>query len=336
MLDLADYQLQFRRGPARSSIGNVSVGTNRYLLSSFGSRGVSAGVQLFPALSIEAAAVNGTNVVGWNNLLGVAEQDHRMLSTGLSLEVVPSRPGAIHVDVQALDGSLLPRTGYTAGAVTDAERSHGYGVQVNLADATQRVRFGGGVTTSSFRNPVDPLLSGDTTIVNVRQETRQARFSELVFQLLRDVTVVGATRASLATTLRHERVDPLYRSVGAYVQGDQQQDAAELTASMGALAVQGSYGRSRDNLADVPSILTTRTRRRTLALAAPLHGLLGISPLVWLPVATFAWEGTRQAGDNIPLDADFSATHVPDQFNRVRSASLSWSPAHMSIALPME
>lgn len=331
-VDLSDYQVQLRRGGARAAIGNISVGANRYLLSGFGSRGVTAGVQLHPAVSIEASAVNGTNVVGWDNLLGVSDGDHRMLSTGIALEFIPSRPGALHVDVQALDGSLLPRTGYTQGAVTDAERSRGYGWQVSMSDPQQRVRLGAGVSQSRFRNPSDPLLAGDTTIVAVRSERRQARYGELGLQLLRDVKVIGSTRASLGATARHERIDPLYRSVGAWVQGDQQQDGADLTATIGALSIQGAYSRGRDNLADIPSILTTHTTRRALTLAAPIGGLLGLGSRAWLPVAGFAWEGTAQAGDGVPVNSDFQATHVPDQFNRVRSASLAWSPTRFSLS----
>ncbi|MBK7831188.1 MAG: hypothetical protein IPJ56_02255 [Gemmatimonadetes bacterium] len=92
-LDLADYRLQLSRGPIRAAVGNLSVGTNRYLLSGFGSRGASAAVQLHRAVAIDAAAVNGTNVVGWDNVFGLAESDHRLVSTGLNVELIPSRPG---------------------------------------------------------------------------------------------------------------------------------------------------------------------------------------------------------------------------------------------------
>ena len=331
-LDLADYRLQLSRGPVRAAVGNVSVGANRYLLSGFGSRGASAAVQLHRAVAIDAAAVNGTNVVGWDNVFGLAESDHRLVSTALNVELIPSRPGAVHMDVTALDGSILPRTGFTQGAVTDAERSRGYGVQVSMSDAAQRLRFAGGVTQSRFRNPADPLLAGDTTIVAVRSEARSARFGELGIQVLRERRLTDSLRVSLAATVRHERVDPLYRSVGAFVQGDQQQDGGDLTGTFGPLSVQGAITRSRDNLADVPSILTTRTRRRSLTLAAPLSGLLGLSSRPWLPVATFGWEGTGQAGDGIPVNSDFAATHVPDQFSRVRNTSLTWSLARLNIA----
>ncbi|HEX4936297.1 MAG TPA: hypothetical protein VFV33_24115, partial [Gemmatimonadaceae bacterium] len=155
---------------------------------------------------------------------------------------------------------------------------------------------------------------------------------ELGLQLLRDLKLVGATRASLQATARHERIDPLYRSVGAFVQGDQQQDGGDLTATIGALSVQGGYSRGRDNLAEIPSILTTRTRRRAVNLAAPLGGLLGLGARAWLPVASFAWEGTAQAGDGIPVGGTYQATHIPNQFNRVRTASLSWSPTRFSLS----
>ncbi len=331
-LDLSDYQLSLHRGPVLAAVGNLSVGRNRYLLAGFGSRGASMGVQLHRAVALEASAVNGTNVVGWENPLGVSQGDHRMLSAGLALELVPSRPGTFHVDVQALDGALLPRTGYTQGAVTDAERSRGVGVQVTATDPSQRLRFGAGVTESRFRNPADPLLAGDTTIIATRAERRQARFGEFGVQLLRDVALLPRVRTSLGLTARHERIDPLYRSVGAYVQGDQQVDGGDVTASVGALAVQAGYSRGRDNLAGIPSILTTRTTRRILSLAAPVHGVLGLAARAWLPAASFAWEGTAQAGDGVPVNSDFQPTHVPDQYNRARTATLTWSSARMNVA----
>ena len=331
-LDLTDYRMQMNRGPVSVAVGNLSVGTNRYLLSGYGSRGVSASTRLRPGVSVEAAAVNGTNVVGWDNPLGLSERDHRMLTTGVGIEFAPDRPGALHVELQALDGAVLPRAGFTQGAVTDAERSRGFGVQVSLSDASQRVRITGGMARSRFRNPADPLLAGDTTLVPVDAETRTARHGEVGLALLRDVRLLGPIRTTLSATARHERVDPLYRSVGAFVQGDVQQNAAEVTGTIGPLAIQTALSSGRDNLADIPSILTTRTVRRTLSLAAPVHGLFGLAPRTWLPLATFAWEGTSQSGDIVPVNGDFAATHVPDQYNRLRTASLSWSPQRMSLA----
>jgi hypothetical protein len=331
-LDLTDYRMQVLRGPVRVAVGNLSVGANPYLLSGFGSRGITASAQVRRGIAIETGVLNGTNVVGWDNLLGVSNGDHRMLTAGVDLELVPGRPGAFEVDIQALEGAVLPRTSYTQGAVTDAERSRGYGVQLRLSNASQRIRLAGGITRSRFRNPNDPLLQGDTTLVPVRSETRAARSGELGIDLLRELRLFRSTRASLGATARHERIDPLFRSVGAFVQGDMQQNTAELNGTVGALVFQGVIARGRDNLANIPSILTTHTTRRALSLAAPIHGLLGMTARAWLPLATFRWEGTIQAGDAVPVNGDFAATHVPDQYNRLRAASLSWSPDRFQIA----
>jgi hypothetical protein len=135
----------------------------------------------------------------------------------------------------------------------------------------------------------------------------------------------GRTRVALGTTLRHERVDPLYRSVGAHVGADLRQDGAELVGTLGAVAVQGAASRGRDNLAGIASILTTRTDRRAVNVAAPMAGLLGLKTNHWLPAATFVWERTTQAGDGIPVNGDFSASHVPAQWSYMRSASLTWT-----------
>ena len=72
-----------------------------------------------------------------------------------------------------------------------------------------------------------------------------------------------AIAASLGVTGRHERVDPLYRSVGTFVAADQEQNAVELTSSLGALSLQGAATSARDNLGAIASILTTRTRSTT-------------------------------------------------------------------------
>lgn len=323
-LDLTDYRLQLNRGGVRAAVGNVTAGANRYLLSGFASRGVTAGAQWGRVLTVDAAMTGGSSVVGWDNPLGVGQPDHRLTSTTLGLELIPARPGAIHVDLTGLEGAVLPRTGVTQGAVTDAERSHGYGVQVTAADAAQRLRFSGGLARSRFTNPADPTL-GPAGVVPVTAVARTARFGELVFQAIPERLVRGRTRAALGTTLRYERVDPLYRSVGAYVGADVQQEGAEFTGMLGALALQGAASRGRDNLAGLTSVLTTRTGRRAIHAAAPVAGLLGVAPRSWLPAATFAWERTTQVGDGVPDNGDFAPSHVPAQWSYQRAATLTWT-----------
>ena len=331
-VDLSDYRVNLERGRSRLTIGNNSVGSNRYLLSGFSSRGLAAALGIGSIATFDAALMNGTSVVGWSNPFGLQEPEHRIGTSTLALELLPSRPGAFHVDISGMSGSVLPLTSFNQGAATDAEESHGVGVQVQTSDPGQRIRLTAGVARSRFVNPVDPLLSGDTTVVAVRPSTRTARFGEVGVQLLRSLTITPSVKADLSATLRHERVDPLYRSVGAGVQSDIENNGLDVTGSLGALSLQAALARSRDNLDDLASVLTTRNRSTTLGAALPLSALLRADAGVWYwPTLTVNSQRNHQYGEGVPTNADFTATHVPDQLSTNWSASSAWTGSKWSL-----
>jgi hypothetical protein len=271
-------------------------------------------------------------MVGWSNLTGLADANHRIGLAALGVQLIPSRPGAIQLDVTAVDGSVRPVAGFNQGAATDAEESRGFGVSVAASDARQRVRISAGISRSRFVNPTDPLLFGDSAIVAVRATTREARFGELSLRLLDNAKLSAAIPVSVAVTARHERVDPLYRSVGAFVAADQQNNGVELAGSLGALAVQAAATSGRDNLGDIASILTTRTRGTSWSGSVPLNSLFGAAPAWPWPAASFAWQRTRQFGDGVPVGGDFQPTHVPDQVSINRIASLAWTAGATSVS----
>ncbi len=332
-VDLSDYRIEVASGGARMALGNVTAGSNRLLLNGFGSRGLTAGVALGQVVSVDAALVNGSNVVGWSNLTGLGESDHRIAVGTLRLDLAPKRPGGFQVGLTGLDGSVLPATGYAQGAATDAETSRGVGFEMAASDAANRIRFSGGIARSRFVNPGDPLLFGDTAIVAVRPDTRTARFGELGLRVVEGRRVAGVSGVSLGAVFRHERVDPLYRSVGGSVRSDVRHEAVDLTGAVGALSWQASLAAGRDNLDRIPSILTSRTRTRSVTLAAPLAGLLGVATAPWyLPALSYAWQRTRQWGEGIPNNGDFSASHVPDQWSTSQSGSATWTAARWNLA----
>ncbi|MFL5582750.1 MAG: hypothetical protein ACJ8AO_20490, partial [Gemmatimonadaceae bacterium] len=323
-LDLADYKVELKRGRASLGMGTQSIGINPYLASGFASRGVTLG--LGGPLSLALSAVSGTNVVGWDNLTGLAEPQHRIGTASLGVELVPARPGAVHLDVMYLDGSLLPRSSATQGAVTDAERSRGGGLQLSASTPSQRVRVAGGWARSRFDNPTDSLLSRGADLVPVRAESRDARFAELGVGLLQNARLRPLPALSLAATARHERVDPNYRSVAGAAQADVQRSALDLTGAFGALAAQGSFTRANDNLARIVSILRTYTRTGAGTLTLPVAAALGrTAGAVWWPTLTAAHAATHQWGAGVPIEGDFAATHVPDQASTVSSAAAQWS-----------
>ena len=332
-VDLSDYRLQLSRRSARVTLGHVSVGSNRYLMSGFSSRGLAAGFPLGSGATLDLGLVRGSSVVGWNNLVGLMEPSHRIAVGTLGIELFPKRPGGLHLDFSGVDGSVLPQSGYNQGSATDAEESRGFGVQVAASDAKDRIRFSGGVARSRFVNPGDPLLFGDTTVVAVAPTNRTARYGELGLQLVRGMALGKTTEASLAATVRHERVDPLFRSVGGSPQSDVQNDGVEVTGAIGPLSFQASATAARDNLGAIASILTSRTSTRGLNLAAPLGAILGARPTAWyLPALTYSWQRTRQYGEGVPTNGDFTAGHVPDQWSHAQAGSAAWTGTRWSLA----
>ena len=329
-VDLADYRIQGSRPGLDFVIGHQTVGQHRFLINGFGSRGIGSTVRLGPLLTLDASLLNGSSISGWSNPVGIARPLHRVGTAGIAVELRPSRPGAAQLHLSAISGSLLPQAGFSQAAATDAEQSRGGGVRFVGSDVNQRVRFEAGYARSRFTNPFDPLLAGDETLVPVRAETRAARYGELTVDLLRNAAVFRGVAASLSTTLRHERIDPLYRSVGAFVQSDRDANGLDITGGIGPLALRGAITRGRDNLQNVPSVLTTETRGGSFAAVLPLSSLVNGSPS-YLPTASYSNEITRQAGTNVPVNGGFEASHVPDQANVNATMNLNWNVRGFSV-----
>ncbi|MDZ7632116.1 MAG: hypothetical protein U5K74_12430 [Gemmatimonadaceae bacterium] len=196
LVDLASYTLQIARGPVALSAGHLSLGRDRLLVNQFRSRGVAASIAMGRVAQLDLASAAGSELVGWDDPLGVARPSHRMQTATLALEAVPSQPGLVRAEVSALTGSLQPITGFTQGAVTDREVSRGFGSSVVAALPSQRVRLSLGVAQSRFDNPADRLLSGDSPIVPVQASTRWARYGDITLDVLRQRQLLG-TSASL-------------------------------------------------------------------------------------------------------------------------------------------
>lgn len=324
-VDLADYVVTVTGPRTRLALGHVTLGNHRHLASGFGSRGLTVASTVGPA-TLSLGAVNGTSVVGWDNFVGLDRSSHRVTAAELAAELVPRRPGALKATVSMLDGSLLPEQSFTQGAVVDAERSKGFGVQVAGKTAGERVTIAAGYAQSRFLNPSrDPELLGDSSIVPVAAETRRARYADVALALIREANLANVGAINLATGYRHERIDPLYRSAATSVQADRQQHVYDVTGSAGVVAVQVAHTRSRDNLDDLPSVLRTATRQSTLiaAVALPTTQRLGRAAQ-YFPTLTLNLGWGRQVASPAPTNGDFRAQDLPDQTNEQRELGAQW------------
>jgi len=328
LVDLSNYSLRLERLDDQRTyfeLGHVSHGQHRHLMNGFGSRGAILGAPLGAYGAARFAALSGTNIVGWNNITGLGRSNHRILAAGMAWQLLPSRPGGLTVDLDYVDGSLLPQSAFNTASITDAETSRSWGIRTSGSTPSGRARFDAGFARSRFHNPFDPTLAFGIDVVPVQEEERDARYADLYLDLVQN-RMVGKHAASLSLALRHERVDPQYRTVAAAVQSDIDQNVVEMTGFLGPLQVQLGHSRSEDNLDDIPSVLTTRTRRSNAGVGLALGGLFENAggAATWLPVLGYNFDRVHQFGTGVPVNSGFSESHVPDHIGERHGVNLNW------------
>jgi hypothetical protein len=334
MLDLSDYLIGIRSPGVELNLGHVSFGNSRHLASNFAARGSTLSYT-HGATTLSVGALNGSSQVGWDDLIGMERPTDRVFGAAIGHELLAAHPGALRLDVNLIDGSKQPRSSFTQAAVVDAEQSDGGSMQLSAALPNQRLRFSGGVTRSRFQNPArDAELLGGVVTKRPTPVTRGARFVEASAVVLQNTNVPLAGTANLTLGFRDERVDPLFRSVAAQPIADHQQDAADVTMSLGAITVQASQGWNRDNLGRVQSILTTLSNVSTATIAVPIAGLAGLqSHAAFLPTFTIALNRTHQFADGVPVNGAFRPTDLPDQVSNIGDFAAQWQVGQLRLTL---
>jgi hypothetical protein len=329
-LDLSSYVMNFQVKKMKVVLGHHSYGTNRYLIDGFSSRGLDVTVPIGSRFDLSFNATNGTSIVGWNNFSGLSKQKHKIFAGTLGYELFPKHPGWLRLEAGVLHGSLLPLNNYNQRNLTDAETSNGSGARIVATDSRGRLRVDAGYGRSRFDNPVDPLLSQGFSIVPVRETTRNAQYLDLSYQILKDHELTKDRKVNLLFTFRHNRVEPLFRSVALFTQADRAENQIELSGSIGDITGSVGYNRLNDNLDDIPSILKTLTRRSGFTLGVPLTSVFrtanGFSK--WLPKFSYRYDRTHAFGAFLPINSDFALTHVPDQDSTNQSFNAEWQQEH--------
>jgi hypothetical protein len=329
-VDLSSYLLEARTGRTALSLGHFSLGRERHLLNGFVSRGVSASTALGTFADFSAAVVNGTNIVGWDNLTGLDNPNHRVYSGTLGLEILPSTPGVVRVEASYVHGSQLPISNFNQGQITDAEKSEGGAIRLQLADPGRSITLDAGIAKTRFTNPQIPFASQAFDVVPTQPTTRLARYADVSWDIFRNEMLLGALPARLNLGFRHEHVDPLYRAVGASVRSDILQNAYEAHGGIGPVQVDMTHLRSEDNLADLPSVLKSKTRQTgATALFSPL-AMPGELPF-WLPMLSYGVNSTHQFGVSTPINSDFTPTRVPDQVTTSQTAGIEWQITNLRV-----
>jgi hypothetical protein len=362
-IDLSSYSMQFQQGTRKFTVGHSSFGAQRHLINNFSSRGMTVAAPLGPHADISLMTMNSANVVGFDNFFGLDNRRHRMHSAVLGLEAFKSRPGGLRFEAGALDAWFTSnRQNFNQSNINDAERNRGFSARLLAKNKSERARLDGGFTRSYFYNPDDPLLNQGAAVQSSRAETRSARYVDAGYDLFKDFVFKRAPASSgadgaqtapaqqdasqpavepkkfnLTVNFRHERVDPLFRSIGASTQADLFRNEAEFVGSYGELNFTAAHTRFNDNLAGIRTILRTNTRRAAFAINTPLQGLFsGVPPTEpnpFLPRVGYTFERVHASADFIPLGGGFDQPGaIPDQANIVQSFTAEWQIKEIKLA----
>ncbi len=325
-IDLSSYLIEFGKGRFKVNLGHVSFGSNRHLISSFSSRGISATIPLGKQNEVILSAANGTSVVGYDNFIGITRRKHSVMSAAFTREFFKERAGGLRVEVSILRGSLLPLSDFNQGEINDAEKSLGFGFRVIGSDKGQRLRYEAGFTRSRFTNPRDPNLEQGFNVTEIKESSKNARYGEISFDFLQGLKVWNEKKLKLTGTFRHEEIAPLFRSIGASTQADRRQNQFEVSGNFGELNFAFGNLRDRDNLNDIASILKTLNRRNNVIIGVPLGTFFTpAKPKKWLPVVSYTYDHTHQFGAFLPADGDFAdESQVPDQHSFTQSFTAQW------------
>ena len=154
----------------------------------------------------------------------------------------------------------------------------------------------------------------------------------------RDEPVFNETPVALTATLRYAYADALYRSLGTYLDANLETYIAGLDGRIGDVGTQLTYTWGQDNVDDIPTLLTTRTRGWIFALSVPFKTMFGNpeSPSWWIPDAAYALERVHQEAVNTP-DPELSGfddpSQLPDQVTRVDAFDLIWAGQQLGLSL---
>lgn len=326
-LDLSSYTMRYQFHRANLQLGQVSFGSNRHLINSFSSRGFSVTVPIKNRFDVSGAIMNGTSIVGFNNFFGLDRSTHQIRSLTLGTELLPKRPSGLRVEVSWLHGSLLPLDNFNESSINDAERSRGAAIRVIGSDKSQRLRFDAGFARSRFTNPRDPLLFQNRDVIPVKEVSRNGRYLDVSFDLLKGYKISEARPLSLSLSYKHEQVDPLYKSVAAFSQADRLSNQFDMTGTLGTITFGVGHTRGNDNLNGIRSILQTLNRRTAFSLATPAYALFTgeDKSSKWLPRLSYTFDRMHQAAAFVPVNGDFNATsHMPDQISTNQTFGAEW------------
>ncbi len=330
-VDLSDYLVEVGKGDNRLQLGHVNFGAHPLLMSGVANRGLTAAWRAFDTLDMSLTAQNGQSVTGASNLLGLKDYStNRINGLSIGADLLDGDDGQLRIELTYLDAKITAEDNFNFGEVTDAQKSDGVGIVISGNTASGRLRGNIAWARSTFVNPQDPFLEQDFTLVESLETTDSARSLRLEYDVIAP-DYEQQSPWSLTVSLTHSLTDPFYSSVGAFLTPDMTDNGLTLAGQAGQVGWQLQYNRMRDNIDDIPTILTTLTRNTVISASVPLKSILN-SDSGWMPESlNIGYQRNHQFGDSLPPSFD-PDTHIPDQMNIQQSLELGWQLDSSSVS----
>jgi hypothetical protein len=332
-LDLSDYQVSVKKGNHSIVVGHTSYGSNALLIDNLSRRGLSWQYQRSDELSFSGALLNGTDVVGFNNITGLANHSEQYVnSLGFGINTLTESRVSVRIEGTYMDAVRLSQNDFGVSEVVSAEENNGVGFKFTATD--NEGLFNGDLTLaiSRYTNPEDEFLNFGDELVELETETSMAHNLNLSYILLQEWETPWGNNANLTLSGSHVKADPQYQTLTSFVQANV--ISKQLGAQYQVGSVSGNIGSqsSQDNLDNLVNILTTKTENDSFSANIPLAQIFSDpesseQPSTWYPSLDYSFQNTHQFAISSP-DASISGfnggSHLPNQVTKAHNLSASW------------
>lgn len=329
--DMNDYLVNVQKGNSNFQMGHISYGNNPLLLNNVANRGVVVTHRFNDRLDASFNSMNATSIVGLENFTGLSNpQDHNISSGTIGFEFIKDRPGGLRAEVTYMTASKENDTNFNAGEVVDAEKSNGYGISLSGSTSSGRLRGNIYFAESEYVNPSDSIVDPNGDVLATTEETDAAYSLGVEYDLLQNYQIGEDNFFNLTVGYNRDKADPLYQSIGAFVNSDTITDQYNINGNYNSISAQYSYIGSQDNIDDIATLLQTKTFTNTFNLNVPFNSMFQPEGIIryLIPSASYSLNTVRQKAGNDPAGATSGfngGSHLPRQFNRDHNLSLSWS-----------
>jgi hypothetical protein len=326
-IDLSEYAVSISDDTKQFAVGHLCFGNHPFLLNNLCSRGISGQVKLNNLIDVSVARISSTNIVGFENLLGIDRNENVLDGASVGLQLLQNQNGGVRLETTWAGGSRAPIANFNVGEVVDAEKSDGIGVRVTGSDDAGRLKVDAGFANSTFTVSAanDPQLNEGINVVPLDTVNRSAWYAEASYEFLKDVKLDSTRTLSGSVNVRTERIDPQFGSLGVTLQPDRLQTQYALNLNAAGATVQFQQNFSNDNIVGIPSLLRTHNNSTNVNIALPLQSLLQNQSSL-LPTLSYGFQQTHQVGSIAlaGLGGFNDPGRIPDQLSTTNKLGIDW------------